>query len=29
VWIARSIQQSPASTGSEQFCIQIRGDIDA
>jgi len=28
VWIARSIQQSPASTGSDKFCVQIRGDIN-
>ena len=28
LWIARSIQQSPASQGSDKFCIQIRGDID-
>jgi hypothetical protein len=28
LWIARSIQQSPGSSGSDKFCIQIRGDID-
>ncbi|WP_051149856.1 hypothetical protein [Methylohalobius crimeensis] len=28
VWIARSIQQSPGSSGSDKFCVQIRGDID-
>lgn len=28
VWISRSIQQSEPATGSDQFCIQIRGDID-
>ncbi|ADE14183.1 conserved hypothetical protein [Nitrosococcus halophilus Nc 4] len=29
LWIARSIQQSEGSSGSDKFCIQIRGDIDA
>ena len=29
VWIARCIQQSDAAVGSDKFCIQIRGDIDA
>jgi hypothetical protein len=28
VWIARTIQQGPATEDSDSFCIQIRGDID-
>jgi hypothetical protein len=28
VWIARTIQQGPATEESDSFCIQIRGDID-
>lgn len=28
VWIARTIQQGPATEESDSFCVQIRGDID-
>ncbi len=28
VWIARTIQQGPATEDSDSFCIQIRGDVD-
>jgi len=28
VWVARTIQQGPATEDSDSFCIQIRGDID-
>jgi hypothetical protein len=29
VWVARTIQQGPATEDSDSFCLQIRGDIDA
>ncbi|RLE45950.1 curculin (mannose-binding) lectin protein, partial [Candidatus Woesearchaeota archaeon] len=28
VWVARTVLQSEAYSGTDQFCIEIRGDID-
>jgi hypothetical protein len=28
IWIARTIQQGPATEETDSFCLQIRGDID-
>ena len=28
IWIARTILQSEAASGSDHFCIEVRGDVD-